>query len=275
MRSATQKETESASPGEEKKKRRFSFSTQFRRASRSRSRPSSVALPNNIPLALGTTPKPSPPRELHQFLMGDDRGNSFHKGPDSWDNVPGVPPTALNSYFSATTPQRLNSAESRLGILPSPAKSAFSNPDKDAEQHVPPVPAIPDEVAIRHYRRRSSQDSASHRILQSVIRYATPPVPSRHSTPSAITRDIKIPQYAPVLDTGSGAQENIRDSGFLFGFADEAPNEARNDDDDLPPKLHHDAPSASTYERKSPYTYTNEYMNGWTRGKGPTASARY
>ncbi|KAI0615042.1 hypothetical protein TUN205_00756 [Pyrenophora tritici-repentis] len=261
MRSATQKETESASPGEEKKKRRFSFSTQFRRASRSRSRPSSVALPNNIPLALGTTPKPSPPRELHQFLMGDDRGNSFHKGPDSWDNVPGVPPTALNSYFSATTPQRLNSAESRLGILPSPAKSAFSNPDKDAEQHVPPVPAIPDEVAIRHYRRRSSQDSASHRILQSVIRYATPPVPSRHSTPSAITRDIKIPQYAPVLDTGSGAQENIRDSGFLFGFADEAPNEARNDDDDLPPKLHHDAPSASTYERKSPYTYTNEYMN--------------
>jgi len=263
MRSATQKESEGVSPSEEKKKRRFSLSSQFRRASRSRSRPSSVVLPSNGPFVLGTTPKPSPPRELHQFLMGDDGGYSLHGALDSWDNAPGVPPTGLNQYFSATTPPRLNSAESRLGILPSPAKSGFSNPDKDAEQHVPPVPTIPDEVAIRHYPRRSSQDSASHRMLQSVIRYATPPtVPSRHSTPSAVTRYIEGPDGRPVFDTEAGAQAKIHDSGFLFGFADEAPGKARNDDDDVAPKLNHEPLAASAVsDGSSAYMYANEHMS--------------
>ena len=185
IRSKTEKEKEKSEepPNEEKKKRRFSFSSQFRRASRSRSRPNSVALPKDTPSVFSSTPKTSPPRELHHYLMGERRPHSFH-APDSWV---GTPPTALNEYFS-TTPPRRSSSQPRLGILPSPAKSAFSNPDRDTADHVPPVPPIPSEVATKHYRRRSSQDSASHRMLQSVIRHSTPPiVPNRHSMPAAIT----------------------------------------------------------------------------------------
>ncbi|RAR15428.1 SWI-SNF chromatin-remodeling complex protein [Stemphylium lycopersici] len=289
MRSVTEKDKEGGIPNEEKKKRRFSFSSQFRRASRSRSRPNSVALPDPSSV-VGTTPKTSPPRELHHFLMDDHRPNSFHTQ-DSWASYPGVPPTALNEYFN-TTPPRRSSSQPRLGILPSPAKSAFSGQDGDTEHHVPPVPPIPDEVATKHYRRRSSQDSASHRMLQSVIRHSTPPiVPSRQSTPSVVTKDKRSLTHAPVFtdDMQSGAEETAEDyksllrtpegsfqpdhpaseselsrnEGFQFGFTEKAPigaTEIDDDDDDQPPRLNHDPLPAPTSSEQDPF-FVDRHMD--------------
>lgn len=286
----TEKEKKEEVSNEEKKKRRFSFSSQFRRASRSRTRPSSVALPKTTPSVLDSTPKTSPPRELHHYLMGERRPHSFH-APDSWV---GTPPAALNEYFN-TTAMRRSSSQAHLGILPSPAKSAFSNQDKDAEDYVPPVPPIPNEVAIKHYRRRSSQDSASHRMLQSVIRHSTPPVVfNRHSMPAAITRDPKSLDYHPVFaddNNISGAQErandyktmlrapegsfqpdlptaesdDLRRDGFQFGFSDESPKRVRDDridDDDQPPQLNHDPlPTSLRHGQQPPPMYTNRHMD--------------
>ena len=291
IRSKTEKEKEKSEepPNEEKKKRRFSFSSQFRRASRSRSRPNSVALPKDTPSVFSSTPKTSPPRELHHYLMGERRPHSFH-APDSWV---GTPPTALNEYFS-TTPPRRSSSQPRLGILPSPAKSAFSNPDRDTADHVPPVPPIPSEVATKHYRRRSSQDSASHRMLQSVIRHSTPPiVPNRHSMPAAITINPNN-EYRPVFaedDPPSSAQEraddykillrapegsfqpdlptaesgDLRRDGFQFDFSDEASKRVEHDDmddDDQPPQLNHDPlPVSSQLDLQQSFRYSNKHMD--------------
>ncbi|KAG9187637.1 hypothetical protein G6011_05508 [Alternaria panax] len=292
IRSKTEKEREQGedAPNEEKKKRRFSFSSQFRRASRSRSRPSSVALPKDTPSVVSSTPKTSPPRDLHHYLMGERRPHTFH-APESWV---GSPPTALNEYFN-TTPPRRSSSQSRLGILPSPAKSAFSNPDKDTGGYVPPVPPIPDEVTIKHYRRRSSQDSASHRMLQSVVRHSTPPiVPNRHSMPAAVTRDSNSREHHPVFaedDLVPSAQEraddyktllrapegsfqpdlptaesgDLRRDDFQFGFSDEASQRVKHDDiddDDQPPRLNHDPlPASSQLDLQQPFMYTNKHMD--------------
>lgn len=287
----TEKEKKGEVSDEEKKKRRFSFSSQFRRASRSRTRSSSVALPNSTSSVLGSTPKTSPPRELHHYLMGERRPHSFH-APDSWV---GTPPAALNEYFN-TTPMRRSSSQARLGILPSPAKSAFSNQDRDAEDYVPPVPPIPNEVAIKHYRRRSSQDSASHRMLQSVVRHSTPPIVSnRHSMPAAVTRDPKNLDHNPIFaddDDIFGAQErandyktmlrapegsfqpdlptaesgDLRRDGFQFGFSDEASKRVKDDriddDDDQPPQLSHDPlPTSSRLGQQPTPMYTNRHMD--------------
>jgi hypothetical protein len=293
MRSAN--EQEGGSPSEEKKKRRFSFSSQFRRASRSRSRPSSIALPSTTPSSFfGTTPTTTPPRELHQFLMGERRPNSFH-APDSWSEVP---PPALNEYFGSTPSRSSPESRLRLGILPSPAKSDFLHQEREEErEHVPPVPPIPHDVAVKHYRRRSSQDSNSHRILQSVIRHATPPVvPSRHDTPSAGFKVPKPLARNPVFadddnddDTEAGAQGRVdgykvllstpkgsfqpdmptaesqdpRSSSFQFGFGDEGAIKRQDEDeDDLPPQLNHDPlPAALPPYQTSPYMPTDKHMD--------------
>jgi hypothetical protein len=289
LRSMTEREKKEETPHEEKKKRRFSFSSQFRRASRSRSRPSSVALPNDTPSVLSSTPKTSPPCELHHYLMGERRPHSFH-APDSWV---GTPPASLNEYFN-TAPTQRSASQSRLGILPSPAKSAFSNQDRDTEAHVPPVPPIPNEVAIKHYRRRSSQDSASHWMLQSVVRHSTPPIASnRHSMPAVITRDRKnqdhpvfaddynIPSaqeraddYKTLLRTPEGSFQpdlptaesgDFRCDGFQFGFSNRESKTVRNDevdDDDQPPQLNHDPLPASSHLAQQPPPFdTNKHMD--------------
>ncbi|KAH8707156.1 hypothetical protein GQ44DRAFT_817594 [Phaeosphaeriaceae sp. PMI808] len=151
------------SPRGEKKKRRFSISSLHRR-----SRPNSIALPNST--SFSNTPKGTPPRELSRVLGEDmSRPHSYH-APDSWNFAPGLAPPALGEDFQPITPRDgLQAQKSRLGILPSPAKSVFSAHDKDAEQDIPPVPALPDSIRL--------SDDLSHDILQSVIRYATPPIP--------------------------------------------------------------------------------------------------
>lgn len=144
---------------DEKKRRRFSIASFSR--SFSRSRPSSIVLPGNASL-FSTTPKSTPPHELFRVL-GDDRSRpqSYH-APESW----------IVPDFAQSTPPRADQQQSRLGILPSPAKSAFSTHDRDPSQEVPPVPRIPDV-----YPARRSND-LSHEMLQSIIRHSTPPVPS-------------------------------------------------------------------------------------------------
>ncbi|KAF2823593.1 hypothetical protein CC86DRAFT_372527 [Ophiobolus disseminans] len=150
------------SPKDEKKKRRFSL-TSFHRPSRSRSRPSSIALPSNTSF-FSSTPKGTPPREVSRVL-GEDRSrpHSFH-APESWNAVPA--PSVYGAQFNATPPRE---QQSRLGILPSPAKSAFSN-DREPAEDIPPVPRLPDTVRV--------SGELSHEVLQSVIRYSTPPIPT-------------------------------------------------------------------------------------------------
>lgn len=181
------------SPGDERRSRRFSFSSAMRRVSRSGSRPNSIALPSSTTPMFGNTPRNTPPRERSRFFSSGSRPHSFHtRAPDSWDFAPGVQTPAAAGQFSTPSP----SQETRLGILPSPAKSAFSSQEKESED-IPPVPPIPSMVAQRHYRRMS-QDETSHRMLQSVIRYSTPPA--------------KSAPYSPVFanaDTQAGAQEAV------------------------------------------------------------------
>ncbi|KAL5117760.1 hypothetical protein ACEQ8H_004370 [Pleosporales sp. CAS-2024a] len=76
-----------------------------------------------------------------------------------------------DSQLQATPPpQGQLQQQSRLGILPSPAKSACSAHDQDSEQNIPPVPQIPDGVCMSH--------DLSANVIQSITRYATPPVPT-------------------------------------------------------------------------------------------------
>ncbi|KAI4946947.1 hypothetical protein J4E86_008570 [Alternaria arbusti] len=215
----TEKEKKEEVSNEEKKKRRFSFSSQFRRASRSRTRPSSVALPKTTPSVLDSTPKTSPPRELHHYLMGERRPHSFH-APDSWV---GTPPAALNEYFN-TTAMRRSSSQAHLGILPSPAKSAFSNQDKDAEDYVPPVPPIPNEVAIKHYRQGSFQPDL----------------------PTAESDDLRRDGFQ--FGFSDESPKRVRDD--------------RIDDDDQPPQLNHDPlPTSLRHGQQPPPMYTNRHMD--------------
>ncbi|KAF2856916.1 hypothetical protein T440DRAFT_550231 [Plenodomus tracheiphilus IPT5] len=182
---------ETSSPNDDKRSRRFSFSSALRRVSRSRSRPNSIAVPSNTPSIFGDTPKDTPPRERSRLFGGRSRPHSFH-APDPWDPSPSVHRPATEQLSS--TPPRF---EPRLGILPSPAKSAFSTQDKDSEE-VPPVPPIPNAVAQKHHRR-ISQDS-THQMLQSVIRYSTPPARSHGSRPASRPASGKS-------DTRTGVQE--------------------------------------------------------------------
>jgi hypothetical protein len=171
-RPVTQFSTDTDSPRDGRKKRRFSLSS-FHRPSRSRSRPNSIVLPGTS--FFSSTPKGTPPRELSRIL-GEEKGrpNSYHT-PDSWNYAP-----ASQSNQIQSTPPRDSSqtSQSRLGILPSPAKSAFSGHGEDSE--VPPVPRIPDTML---------SNDLSHEILQSVIRYSTPPIPAPNHAAKSIVVD--------------------------------------------------------------------------------------
>lgn len=167
-----QPSTDADSPWEERRKRRFSINS-FRRSSRSRSRPNSIALPTIGPFS-SSTPKGTPPREAARILEDEkSRPHTFH-APDSWGVGSSQQQVQANQVLSTPPREKSQPQQARLGILPSPAKSVFSAHDEDSEQGIPPVPQIPDTV-------RLSQD-LSHEVLQSVIRYATPPIPAISET---------------------------------------------------------------------------------------------
>lgn len=164
-RSLSRAPTDTDIPKEERKKRRFSI-TSFRRTSRSRSRPSSIALPSNASF-YSSTPKGTPPREFSRILGEEkSRPHSYH-APDSWNFGPGMP-TSGPAHQDAATPPRDIVQQARLGILPSPAKSAFSGHEPSRDHDAPPVPPIPDSIRL--------SNDLSHEVLQSVIRYSTPPL---------------------------------------------------------------------------------------------------
>jgi hypothetical protein len=177
--------TDTDSPREERKKRRFSL-TSFRQSSRSRSRPNSIVLPSSTSF-FTSTPKDTPPRELSRILGEEkSRPHSYH-APDSWNMAPGLR-TVSGGHLQSTPPRETSQThQSRLGILPSPAKSAFSAQDNEPEQNIPPVPRIPDTV-------RLSSD-LSHEVLQSVIRYSTPPIPAVETSRALAT--------SPVLESNT------------------------------------------------------------------------
>jgi hypothetical protein len=170
-------------PREDKKKRRFSIAS-FQRSSRSRSRPNSIVLPSNTSV-FSSTPKGTPPRELSRILGEDkSRPHSYH-APESWNITPDQQRTAGDPSQSTPPRETSQTRQSRLGILPSPAKSAFSAHDQDNEQ-IPPVPRIPDNVRMSH--------DLSHEVLQSVIRYATPPI--------LTVNDARALSKSPILQNG-------------------------------------------------------------------------
>jgi hypothetical protein len=215
-------------PQDERKKRRFSISS-FHRSSRSRSRPNSILLPSNNSFYTAT-PKSTPPREFNRIL-GEERGRpqSYHP-PDSWN------PTPSDQIQSTPPREGLQAHQSRLGILPSPAKSAFSSHDKDNEQVIPPVPRIPDSVHL--------SNDLSHEVLQSVIRYATPPIPAgaKHGN---VPPPLNHGQW-PLMDDpqpGTSVSISSHDDRSVQSKQDSVLVPApRNDldDDDQPPQISYD-----------------------------------
>ncbi len=196
--------------------------------------------------AFDTTPKGTPSRELRRVLGEDVRPHSFH-APDSWNYTPGMPPPL--SIFDATPPRNALLSQERLGILPSPAKSAFSSQEKDLESDAPPVPPIPNHIT--ESQNRSSKGEASHKILQSVIRHSTPPVPSRESKN---LEESSLPPVAGAIDAEQsravaayleeGAeqhQSDIHHNDHQPPLARSVPSEIYEDDDGLMPRSQHDS----------------------------------
>ncbi|OAL05969.1 hypothetical protein IQ06DRAFT_343216 [Phaeosphaeriaceae sp. SRC1lsM3a] len=175
--------------GDGRKKRRFSL-TSFHRSSRSRSRPNSIAMPSNVSF-FSSTPKGTPPRELSRIL-GEERGrpHSYH-APDSWNLTP-APRSVSDNYLQSTPPRE----QSRLGVLPSPAKSAFSAQEREDEQDIPPVPQIPEIMRL--------SNDLSHEVLQSVIRYSTPPLPTANNDRKLATSPVFLEDS---IDEASGKPE--------------------------------------------------------------------
>ncbi|CAO2657452.1 Nn.00g035780.m01.CDS01 [Neocucurbitaria sp. VM-36] len=254
----TRASTATDSPNDEKKNRRFSLSS-FYRSNRSRSRPNSIALSSNTPSIFGNEPRNTLPRELARALGEDSRPHSYH-APDSWNLAPGVQPSL--DQTQATPPRSTPESQNRLGVLPSPAKSAFSSQEKDIEQDIPPVPPLPDTVREGQYLG-TSQDDTSHRMLQSVIRYSTPPIPTQEANklaenpvfdragalgPAALGTGKALPppptetqqQLAPTSHDQQPPQQL-----YQAQFPDAVDALPRghaeiDDEDDLPPQLHHD-----------------------------------
>ncbi|KAH7078272.1 hypothetical protein FB567DRAFT_533566, partial [Paraphoma chrysanthemicola] len=222
----------------ERKKRRFSLSS-FHRSNRSRSRPNSIVLPSNTSY-FSTTPRGTPPREVSRILgEQQSRPHSFH-APDSWNLAPATQLAADGQNQSTPPRESLQPQQSRLGILPSPAKSAFSTQDRDAEQDIPPVPALPDNVRL--------SNDLSHEVLQSVIRYSTPPVPAAKDSQtlaaspflgqegSISSKEAKYHADSDFLNRQNQASEghgNAESTHMLIGTA----SPARFDDGTTPPQI--------------------------------------
>ena len=75
-----------------------------------------------------------------------------------------------------TPPRALTSPPDRLGILPSPAKSAFSLVQQEKDGDIPLVPPIPKGMEEWQKEKGKGEESQAHRSLQSVIKHSTPPV---------------------------------------------------------------------------------------------------
>ncbi|EOA81531.1 uncharacterized protein SETTUDRAFT_44421 [Exserohilum turcica Et28A] len=149
--------------------------------------------------------------------MYGHRPHSFH-AQDTWTYYPGASPPALNEYLNITN-ARQQFPQTRLGILPWPAKRASPSRGRDTELHVPPVPPIPNEVAVKHYRRRSSQDHASQRMLQGVGRHSSPSTArNRHSMPAMMAKESMVFPESAVFDSGTraGAAERAQDYQALL-----------------------------------------------------------
>lgn len=232
---------------ETKKKRRLS--SPFHRSSRSRSRPSSIALPWNAHLdfGIGSTPRSTPPRETPP--AEESRPYSYH-APESW-NIMHDPQEHVNP---ATPPRDGLMPPDRLGVLPSPAKSAFSLVPQDKETDTPPVPPIPDEM-IKREKSRTSEDSANHRMLQSVIRYSTPPAmessklrelsllpdsPSDKAPPQDAPPQDAPPQGEPPQDVPHGSRDSVH--GQIEGENGRSP---QSHHDPPPPQLSIDSQGIS------------------------------
>jgi hypothetical protein len=213
--------TDTVSPRDEKKKRRFSMNSFHR----SRSRPNSIVLPSSNSL-LSATPKVTPARELSRVL-GEQRSrpHSYH-APVSWN---GPDSQLVLGHTLSTPPREVQQPQpSRLGVLPSPAKSLFSKHDRDIEEDVPPMPQIPDKLR--------SSSGLSHDVLQSVIRYATPPIPGVMDTSGVEAGTVKPSgQHPSQLEwplRGREETERHQASGPYEGL-----DQRHGDASDEPPRL--------------------------------------
>ncbi|OCK77943.1 hypothetical protein K432DRAFT_384250 [Lepidopterella palustris CBS 459.81] len=236
---------------EDPKEKRRRLSSPFRR---SRSRPSSVVLPKSehIHFAAGTIlPRETPPTE-------GSRPHSY-AFQDSWNVQDSQQQQSLD-----LTPQRLiKSTPDRLGILPSPAKSAFSLAQAEKDTEIPPVPPIPNGMEELQKQQEAEEESQAHQNLQSVIRHSTPPVleafklqtskdaesntEQQTSYPETRTdTDIKSLTAAAVVNGGLQASTatTMHDRGPPVPIKDKIrpiePHEHICDDDDQPPQLNHD-----------------------------------
>ncbi|KAF2254437.1 hypothetical protein BU26DRAFT_137987 [Trematosphaeria pertusa] len=184
------------------------------------------------------TPKPTPPRETPRSQ--GSRPHSYH-APDAWSVIPDL--------HSPTAPEKGLQAGERLGVLPSPAKSAFSLLPQDREDDVPPVPPIPEGMGGMQ-SGRTSQESATHRLLQSVIRHSTPP-----AAETSRLRGSPVPKEAPRAKESNerrdaeASHQEARAEQAEDGDEDEGAFSAKtlraqkmeDDDDDRPPLLNHDS----------------------------------
>lgn len=213
-------------------------------------------------------PRNTPPRDLARVLGEDSRPHSFH-APDSWNYAPGMQPSF--DLTQATPPRSTPQSQSRLGILPSPAKSAFSSQEKEAERDIPPVPPLPDAAAEGQYQPQgTTQGAASHMMLQSIMRHSTPPVPAKDAEEKLAGMPVsdaanfegfagldggQAPPTAPAVSGRRHMSFSVDEAGkpppLLQALSEPASQVASNppsqhaqvdddDDDDLPPQLNHD-----------------------------------
>ncbi|OCL14836.1 hypothetical protein AOQ84DRAFT_370919, partial [Glonium stellatum] len=227
---------------DKKKKRRLS--SPF---NRSKSRPASVVLPKNQPLdfttasmqSRGTPSRETPPTE-------GSRPHSY-AAPDSW-NIQDP-----NQHALTSTPER-------LGILPSPAKSAFSLIQQEKDSNIPPVPPIPKAMEEHQREKEKDGESQAYRNLQSVIRHSTPPVVEtfRRQNPEglelsqkSVSADTKDPvNEEPVenpLTTAKDLSQPATAAQQPVNVPTPGPGDVspilppqQDDDDDKPPQLNHE-----------------------------------
>ncbi|KAF2488877.1 hypothetical protein BU16DRAFT_215437 [Lophium mytilinum] len=122
-----------------------------------------------------TPPRETPPTEgsRPQSYAAPESWNIHdpHSQHNSWNNQEQPSQHDVNM-----TPPRTLGAPDRLGVLPSPAKSAFSLAQAERDGEVPPVPPIPSDMEGWQQQHEREREIQSHRNLQSVIRHSTPPV---------------------------------------------------------------------------------------------------